>query len=664
MRVIATRLQFIRVLTVTKVDDTQQEMCSACFKPKNSRFQGSITQWVFRDDVCSCREASANQQHYEFLKCFRCGKRKGSNSGGSMTQWIFHSRLCDCAPEIARPGVVSESDNEHSREPEAEEEFEFSIEQFPVDRYKPLRLLGSGATGAVFKCFDRSINRIVTVKLLRYLSEAAQVGLQQEAKVTSKLVHPGVLTVLDFNRTAGGVPFMVTEFFQGVTLKDYLLEHGTIEPATAASIFSDVADVLHCAHANGIYHRDLKPANILLSQSNVRNIKVIDFGLARFKTYDQEITQDGKTLTIAGSPAYMSPEQFGLGDFSAQSEIYSLGCMIFEALTGTQAFSADSSLAYLFKHQNEEVPSLFAVLPDLYLGKEFELVISKCLAKEKEERYATAALLKADLAKILAVDSAENLETPTKPPNESSGAVSKHITRRFNVPVLVLMVVAGAFASVYAVTHIHGAKISPSQQSSPRRDPEKTGMIQQVIDQIPSIKPYFQELKPGLWMCRGEIVDEDLAFFVGKKVTGVGLLRKNITGACFKYLRKTGVKLLLLGQSAIDDDGLKEVAKIKTVNYVQLGNTEITDRGVEILSTMRSLQILDLSNTHITDRALDILARYGKLKKLTVTNCALSDNALKKFRAQMPDCQIVMSKRLKGFAPKFQQYEKELEEGI
>ncbi|HEY9714768.1 MAG TPA: serine/threonine-protein kinase, partial [Chroococcales cyanobacterium] len=235
------------------------------------------------------------------------------------------------------------------------------IGQIVGDRYRVIYAVGKGSMGIVYKAIQESTGREVAIKLLRNFHDTTEETIKRfkrEAKTASSLKHPNVVTVIDFGFMEDGQPYIVTEFLGGLSLSQFLREHGPITPAKSRSIIRQVCDAVAEAHRQKIIHRDLKPENIVLQgrDQGGRFVKVVDFGVAKLVDTtgsSGQLTMDGK---VCGSPAYMSPEQCRGIDLDYRTDIYALGVVIFETLTGKRPFIADDLMALMFMHVNEAPP--------------------------------------------------------------------------------------------------------------------------------------------------------------------------------------------------------------------------------------------------------------------------------------------------------------------
>ncbi|HEY2958570.1 MAG TPA: Stk1 family PASTA domain-containing Ser/Thr kinase [Actinomycetota bacterium] len=264
------------------------------------------------------------------------------------------------------------------------------------DRYEVGRLLGAGGMAEVFEGRDRLLARRVAIKVL--LAEFARdpaflVRFKREAQAAASLSHPNIVAVYDTG-VEQGTNFIVMEFVEGRTLRDLLRIGGPPPAERAAAIASDICDALAAAHARGIIHRDVKPGNMMLTADGV--VKVMDFGIARATT-SEPITQ---TAAVVGTAQYISPEQVQGGQVDARSDLYSLGCVLYELLTGRPPFSGESPVAIAYRHVRDDPTPPRRVDPRVPAA--FEAITLRAMAKDPADRYQTAVEMRADLERALA----------------------------------------------------------------------------------------------------------------------------------------------------------------------------------------------------------------------------------------------------------------------
>jgi len=268
-------------------------------------------------------------------------------------------------------------------------------------RYYVLSILGFGGMSVVYKAktLGRTKARIVAVKTLRTKGlndELVVKRFQREADLLSHLNHPRIVQVHEYGYTKRGQPYFVMDYLVGKNLASIIKTEGEISADRARTIFNQVCGAVDHAHRCGVVHRDLKPGNIMLMslEGETDFVKVVDFGIARFEEEAQRLTRLGE---VWGSPIYMSPEQCMGAPLDARSDVYSLGIVMYEALTAQVPFLGKTYVETMSK-QISEVPKSFSeVRPELVINPLLEQVVLKALNKEPEKRYQSMAELRIDL---------------------------------------------------------------------------------------------------------------------------------------------------------------------------------------------------------------------------------------------------------------------------
>ena len=262
-------------------------------------------------------------------------------------------------------------------------------------RYVFKSLIGKGSAAYVVLADDQQLNTQVAVKILRpeVATVVGEKRFRREVEILSGLEHPNILRLLDHGTLDQYGLFLVTPFVNGETLRARLRREKQLTVRNAISIIQQIASALDYAHGRGVIHRDIKPANILLPESSVI---VADFGISRAMATEQspQITVSGVSV---GTPEYMSPEQIGATlTLDARSDIYSLGCVAYEMLSGRPPFTGRSYVEVFAKHRNDPVRPLTEIRPDLPAGA--NTAILKSLAKDRADRFASAGEFAAALA--------------------------------------------------------------------------------------------------------------------------------------------------------------------------------------------------------------------------------------------------------------------------
>jgi serine/threonine-protein kinase len=295
-----------------------------------------------------------------------------------------------------------------------------------IGKYEVVQKLGAGAFGTVYKAVDQDLGRPVAIKTIRLEGLAAsQASLEdllarfrREAQVAAKLKHPNIVTIYEIGN-AEGLSYISMEFVDGVGLDRVIAKSGRMSVERAAAIGAQVADALAYAQKHNVVHRDIKPANIMIEPGD--HVKVTDFGIAKVTDSVDHLTATGSLL---GTPSYMSPEQARGGKVDGRSDLFSVGCILYEMLAGQKAFRGESITALIFKIITEEPPSLRELEPTV--TDEMLRIIGKALSKAPETRYQSGRELADDLLAVTRpgfVPTLRATDVPTLPPDTPPGDV-------------------------------------------------------------------------------------------------------------------------------------------------------------------------------------------------------------------------------------------------
>lgn len=318
-----------------------------------------------------------------------------------------------------------------------------------IDRYRIIERIGSGGMGVVYKAEDTRLGRVVALKFLlgEYTGDTAALErFRAEARILSALNHPNICVIYDISES-DHLTFIVMEYISGKRL-DHLIAAFPIPYNRALRYSTQIAAGLAKAHSAGIIHRDLKPGNIMVTDDG--EVKLLDFGVAKLMRHGVEIASgdDVATLTAAGSiigtAAYMSPEQAEARSIDARSDVFAFGAVLYEMITGRRAFDGSSSIATLASVLRSEPEPISAITNSV--PPELERIVTRCLRKDPERRFQTAADLRVALEEIREETESGRLQTPFRPDN--STAQRKPVRKWIFAALLALLVLAiGAGAS-------------------------------------------------------------------------------------------------------------------------------------------------------------------------------------------------------------------------
>lgn len=539
----------------------------------------------------------------------------------------------------------------------------------PVHRYNPLELLGQGALGRVYLCQDRKLGKTVAVKSLLSITDDRVVSFQNEAKIASKLNHESVIKILDFGITSSGRPFMVMEYFPSRSLAEVIAEQGCLEEADALSLFASIAEALACLHASNVFHRDLKPSNILLGITDP-SVRLIDFNLSK-TSQDVQSKTFVQGRTVVGTPAYMSPDQVAGQPYDARSEIYSMGCLMYEVLTGHPPYEGETALEVLNLHANGILVPPRDRVPNL--SDETSAIVEKCLRKSREERYASMRDLIAALnyAKAhLNQGTAYGAHVPAAPLKSSNTNFTNSTNLLFLVAACSVTLAIGA-AVAYPILF---------------KAPEKTFTLKENevdtfvrTNQIALPDAFAENFSNCSELAAAAVkngdsrvhlpytcVDKDLKNLEGApKIEELILLDSpGVTDASLKILetipnlrildfegtnvstlkginKLKKLEVLTLNRTDIGDASLPNLAGLDNLATLRMGNNDITDRGIEALPPLCSLSDIGIATTKVTDAGLLSLAKHKTLTRLNLNFTGATPHGARKLLAALPSLKVV-----------------------
>ncbi|MBL8192596.1 MAG: protein kinase [Blastocatellia bacterium] len=298
------------------------------------------------------------------------------------------------------------------------------VERIVENKYRLDKLLGKGGMGAVYKAEDLRLGRSVAVKMLRgnmFNDQDAIRRFEREAKTSAKLTHPNIVAIYDYGQLATEGAYLVMEMVTGLTLKSKLAQEKMLPPSLVAELFEQILDAIKAAHSSGIIHRDLKPDNVLITEISGRKIvKILDFGIAKIKPTNK-VDPNSLTLpgTIMGTFGYMPPEQFSGEDVDERADIFALGVMIIESLTGTKPFIG-KTLYEIMGTMLKKPYHLPGNLPEI---KNLDLKLQKCITPDPENRFSSIDEMLAEVIPAIRNCSPNAFLAPNKLPSSESDTV-------------------------------------------------------------------------------------------------------------------------------------------------------------------------------------------------------------------------------------------------
>ncbi|MBL0167926.1 MAG: serine/threonine protein kinase [Propionivibrio sp.] len=364
-----------------------------------------------------------------------------------------------------------------------------------LGRYEITATLGRGAMGVVYKAHDPLIERIVAIKTVAFagISETEAEEFEQrffrEAKSAGRLNHPNIVTIHDVGRS-NGLAYIAMEFLSGQSLRALLNSGAPLTFERIIEIVSAIADGLAFAHAQGIVHRDIKPANIMVLENGV--VKITDFGIAQLP--GGSLTMTG---TVLGSPKYMAPEQVAGQKADGRADIFSLGTVLYEMLTGQPPFSCDNLHATIYQVVIKTPPPPSSCCPGL--PADFDAIVARAMAKDRSDRYQDASEMAADLRRMLRSGSAtlsgeaSGQIAVTQPANDA-GAAAIPDQQRQNSSRLRLGAIA---VTLILLTLAATVFLLRSPSPSPSPSPTMTPVADQTSNLPTPPEPYLAKQQPA-----------------------------------------------------------------------------------------------------------------------------------------------------------------------
>ncbi|PZM85881.1 MAG: hypothetical protein DKT66_00300 [Candidatus Melainabacteria bacterium] len=543
-----------------------------------------------------------------------------------------------------------------------------------LEKFRVIELLGEGGMGSVYRVDHLLLEKQFAFKCLNKSQEAADASwkrFQNEAKAAQLLDHPNLLKVFEFGLLEKGQPFFLMELIEGKTLADEIKSLGHLPTERAVSLFIQVAFAIDCAHTQRIVHRDLKPSNIMIvppkGEYERESVKVVDFGIAKLTGIDEFNQQTlTKTGEIFGSPFYMSPEQCMGLPVDHRSDLYSLGCVMYETLTSAPPFMGETALSTMMKHQGEKQMSLKEASMGGNYPQALELIIELLLQKDPEKRYQSAHQLATDLialerdmkeggdsqsitasGKYKATDIRERtIQTKKIEPAQTNGMSNVLKMAAFGALIYGLGV---ASSSMF---------FKPTAQPPPPPPSVSTGALPQYWSHIEGrLKVFdFPEYSVGTLILRnnrfktasGQIklgMADDVGLMIDDEIDKdptlltrfrpddlVVLDYKGSAGNSSiysKFKEFTSLRCLNVSGTTFSDKDLAILPHLPNLIFLNLSTCDVDCAQLAKYKEILNLQFLDISHLNAPEHVLKLIPKFKNLQELVLATNAMRDSDLK-----------------------------------
>ncbi len=662
-------------------------LCPDCGKSKAATRAGSITSYFFQEKYCNCHsngKSSHASRRATIIEsnnriCTNCGKSSPKDQkAGSFTAYLFKELRCQCLnPQFRIPQFEDSAsiiEHEHTGTAERANYRRTLAKSFKAEAsnqtgkaigpgaviggtFKIESVIGEGGMGTVYLAEHLAMRRQYALKILlpSMVSEKHLIRFQAEAKTLATLNHPSLVNVYDLGIHEQSVFYYSMDYLTGRNLENLLVEEGPLTLARTIDTFLPVLDGLAYAHSHGIVHRDIKPANIFICTPGGAEVKILDFGIAKLVNADnlQQLTAAGE---IFGSPFYMSPEQCLGDEIDARSDIYSVGCAMYECLTGYVPFEASSSVEIAMLHQEKEPPSL-ASASKREFPQSIEMVLAKCLAKLPERRYQSAGELMADLERVkdgkaiiiyerkIASEPPDNYDNEDDSEDNNADYQDKNKSKAPLMAAIAIIITCLSSIPAWFFFASDGEK--PEGPSTVESEPAKIASAQPDFKERPAdyqVKP-FLDSNPDEYSKIITIAGQKLKLFSFPRFcignlsvwkNGVKIDTLLAQGDCkvpsghvlrleankfvsdhpqlLKYFKSDDLYAInFLDSNANSSSSLPYIAKLTALQSVSITVATLTDRDVAYLNQLKKLQDLNLTVTGAGTGALTKLELLPQL---------------------------------------------------
>lgn len=519
---------------------------------------------------------------------------------------------------------------------------EFAIDADFRSRYEFLETIGAGGMGVIYKARDLKSNDLVAIKMLHSHLESTEAvaRFQVEVKATRLLSHPYIVSIRDFGTTTAHQPYLVMDYVDGETLSQILSRYGRISLERFLKLFAQVCDALNHAHERKVLHRDIKPSNIMVLRGpqGSEEIRIMDFGIAKLMDDSaprgQHLTKTGEAI---GSPIYMSPEQARGEKVDHRADIYSLGCVMYESLTGRPPLVGESALDTLLMHMQQQPPPMASVVHNANIDPFYDQIVLRLLEKEPANRYQSMSVLAKDLQALeKARTSGKKLkQLPSVVARETASKPKKNYSKiAFAGLAISVLVVASVFfvfryidqANQKKESIINKADVMSSATLAPKAmltgfkyftETDSADQLHELLSrEIVDLREYIK----GRDLVGRPFSDKDMEQLRFAKLAKIMYIKFiPITDKGFVWLTHlTQLENLDLGSTAVRE--LPGIEKMTGLRHLSLEKTSVNTVGIRRLTNLQ-LTDLDLSKTTITGSDLKVLYGMKSLTQINVARC-------------------------------------------
>jgi len=517
-----------------------------------------------------------------------------------------------------------------------------SLDNIPesiAERYQIKGVLGKGGMGMVLHAFDPFLGIDVALKYMRSDDSGMTAArMQREAVAAGKLKHANIARVYDFGKTLQDEPYMVMELLQGKSLAERMqdLKPSLMDPKEAVSIFIQICDGLHAAHAASIVHRDLKPDNVFVLDDST--VKLVDFGIAhlgadQLSTHTHSHIHVQTSRSFEGSPLYMSPEQAKNDETDARSDIYSFGCLMFEVLSSSPPFTGKSALETISMQINTPAPALPEAISQT-LPQELLNLIRKCLEKDPAQRpqncdevQSALESAQASLKKMAASKTTTSIVTAKELSIRKEEKLLKGLS--VSLILLVLAIAAGLYAMLSQKKPQVISPVSNTTKVEPAKEIESTAWPKYEAPLNTDERKFEFGEYEGIYMARPKsaITDGDLAQLKGfTRLQQLHLDYAQIDGSGLAYIADLPLTHFANNFGSIKDENLKYFLKMKKLDKLRLGSPYLTDQGIKQLSPLHNKLVgLGLASDKITDKSVSTIGQFTNLWEFSLWAPKMTD---------------------------------------